>query len=471
MHKQEKRDFFDKIADQRDRWKQRNRYYYEEIERCCAFAIPAGSSVLELGCSTGDLLAKVKPSRGVGIDFSPATLDIARRKYPHLEFRLGDLEDLDVNEKFEYVIISDVIGHLDDVQAVFSRLPKVTTPQTRIIITYYNFIWSPLLALGERLGLKIKYPWRQNWLPMDEVGNILYLSNFEVLKRSYHLLFPKYIPVLSRLINKYLTGLPGIRKLGLVEVLIAKEIVPPQPGEAYSCSVIVPCRNEKGNIEGAVARTPRLGKHTELIFVDGNSTDGTVAEIGQMIKKYPSHDIKLIHQGDGKGKGDAVRKGFAAATGDVLMILDADLTVTPEDLPKFFNALVEGKGEFINGSRMVYPMEKEAMRFLNMLGNKFFSLAFTYLLEQKFRDTLCGTKVLFKNDYEKIARNRSYFGDFDPFGDFDLIFGAAKLNLRIVEIPIRYRDRTYGTTKISRFSHGWLLLRMCALAFRKLKFI
>jgi glycosyltransferase involved in cell wall biosynthesis len=179
--------------------------------------------------------------------------------------------------------------------------------------------------------------------------------------------------------------------------------------------------------------------------------------------------ITLLHQGDGIGKGDAVRKGFAAATGDVLMILDADLTVPPEDLPKFFEALTSGKGEFINGTRLVYPMERQAMRTLNHLGNKFFSLAFTWLLEQRFRDTLCGTKVLFRRDYERIAANRHYFGDFDPFGDFDLIFGASRLNLRIVEVPVRYRERTYGVTNISRFRHGWLLLRMCLVAFRKLK--
>jgi glycosyltransferase involved in cell wall biosynthesis len=236
-----------------------------------------------------------------------------------------------------------------------------------------------------------------------------------------------------------------------------------------SVTVVIPCRNERGNIESAVRRTPRMGRETDIVFVDGSSTDGTPAEIERVIAAHPEWRITLLHQGSGTGKGDAVRKGFAAATGDVLMILDADLTVPPEDLPKFYRALASGKGEFINGTRLVYPMERQAMRTLNLLGNKFFSLAFTWLLEQRFRDTLCGTKVLFRRDYEKIAANRAYFGDFDPFGDFDLIFGASKLNLRIVEVPVRYRERTYGVTNIRRFSHGWLLLRMCVLAFYKLK--
>jgi glycosyltransferase involved in cell wall biosynthesis len=235
--------------------------------------------------------------------------------------------------------------------------------------------------------------------------------------------------------------------------------------------VIVPARNERGNIEAAVERTPSMGSSMELVFVEGNSSDGTAEAIERVIAAYPGKNIRLVRQGNGVGKGDAVRKGFTAATGDVLMILDADLTMPPEDLPKFFRALASGRGEFINGSRLVYPMEKQAMRFLNTLGNKFFSLAFTWLLDQPFKDTLCGTKVLYRRDYERIAAGRSYFGEFDPFGDFDLLFGAAKLDLKIVEIPIRYRERKYGTTQISRFRHGWLLLRMCLFALRRIKFV
>jgi glycosyltransferase involved in cell wall biosynthesis len=187
-----------------------------------------------------------------------------------------------------------------------------------------------------------------------------------------------------------------------------------------------------------------------------------------VIGQYPDHDIKVLAQ-DGKGKGDAVRKAFEHARGDVLMILDADLTMPPEALPKFYEALASGKGEFINGTRLVYPMENDAMRFLNWVANRVFSWLFTWLLNQRFTDTLCGTKVLAKGHYQQIARNRNYFGDFDPFGDFDLIFGAAKANLKIIEIPIKYASRKYGETQISRFRHGWLLLRMVVFAFRKLK--
>jgi glycosyltransferase involved in cell wall biosynthesis len=233
----------------------------------------------------------------------------------------------------------------------------------------------------------------------------------------------------------------------------------------------VPCRNERGNIEDAVKRIPQMGRDTEIIFVDGNSTDGTPEEIERQIREHPERDIRLIHQGAGIGKGDAVRKGFAAAKADVLVIQDADLTAAPEDLPKFYKALRSGKGEFINGSRLVYPMEKQAMQLLNLLGNKFFGTLFTWLLGQRFRDTLCGTKMISKKDYDLIVANRSYFGEFDPFGDFDLIFGAVRQNLKVVEVPVTYRARTYGATNIARFKHGWLLLKMSWIAFKKIKWL
>jgi glycosyltransferase involved in cell wall biosynthesis len=213
-----------------------------------------------------------------------------------------------------------------------------------------------------------------------------------------------------------------------------------------------------------------MGRGTELVFVEGHSHDNTYETIKEVIDAHPEWRCQLLQQ-KGVGKGDAVRLGFEKANGDVLMILDADLSVPPEDLPRFYEVLRSGKGEFINGVRLVYPMEKEAMRFMNLVGNKFFSLAFSWLLEQKIKDTLCGTKVLWKKQYNTIVSNRRYFGDFDPFGDFDLLFGAAKLNLKIMEMPIRYRERSYGTTNISRWKHGWLLLKMVLFASRRIKFV
>lgn len=469
MTKTEKTKYFDSVAVEREKWRKRAAYYHRELEKYLRFLIPQGSSVLEIGCGTGDLLASLNPRRGIGIDISPRTIDIARSKFPHLQFHVGDVENLQIHEKFDYVLLVETIGHVDDIQLAFKELHKVCKPETRLIIVHYNYLWEPALKAAEYVRLRMKHL-LQHWLPLEDISNLLDLNDFEVIQKGYRFLLPIYIPFVSTLFNKMLANMPFFRKLSLVEILIARPLGPRKAPKEVTCSVIIPCRNEKGNIEQAVLRTPDMGKHTEIIFVEGHSEDGTLDECKRVKNKYSYKDISVLVQ-DGQGKGDAVRKGFSHAKNDILIILDADLTVSPEDLPKFFEAIIYGKGEFINGSRLVYQMEKEAMRFLNLLGNKFFSNAFTYLLEQRIRDTLCGTKVLWKEDYDRIIAGREYFGDFDPFGDFDLLFGAAKLNLKIVEIPIRYRERTYGSTQISRFKHGLLLLKMTFFALKKIKFI
>ncbi len=435
-----------------------------------SYHVPKGSSVLDIGCGIGDLVASLDAKQTWGVDLSDKLIEIARKKFPSCEFRVGDAQALTIKETFDFVLLVDTIGYLPDVQKAFEEIKKVTTDETRLIITYYNYLWEPLLRLLEWLGLRMPQP-AQNWLPHQDIKNLLYLAGFEVVKMGSRILFPLDVPFLASLLNRFLGRLPWIQNLCLVEWVIAKPVTRPKAARDVSCSVVVPCRNERDNIKDAVLRTSSMGRATELIFVDGASTDGTVEEIERMQREHPGKKIRLIKQPNPKGKYDAVKIGFEAATGDVLMILDADLTVPPEDLPKFFSAYLEGKGEFINGSRLVYPMEKQAMRFLNLLGNKFFGMAFSYLLEQRFTDTLCGTKVMSKANYEKIKAGRAYFGDFDPFGDFDLIFGASKLDLKIIELPIRYRDRVYGSTKIRRFYHGMILLKMCAVAMRKLKFV
>lgn len=465
----QRRALFDRLAPGRDRFKARRRYYYKNIGAFLQFLVPPGQRVLQVGCGTGDLIDAVKPALGVGLDFSAGMLRIARCKFPHLHFVQGDAHTCTLFGTFDYIILSDLVGDLEDVQEAFMQLRPLAGPQTRVIITYYNHLWEPILRLAERLGLKSPQN-IQNWLPVDDIEGFLSLAGFATIRKGYRLLLPVYIPGLSWLCNKVLAHLPALRRLCLTQYLIARAGREGSARREYRCSVVVPCRNEAGNITEIIERTPTLGLGTELIFVDGNSTDGTVERIKEAIIRYEGpHVLKLIHQGNGIGKGNAVRKGFEAATGEVLMILDADVTVDPEALSKFYQVIVEGHGEFVNGSRLVYPMETQAMRWLNLIGNKFFSMAFTWLLEQRLRDTLCGTKVLLKRDYEKIKAGRHYFGDFDPFGDFDLLFGAAKQNLKIVEVPIRYRDRKYGETKISRFRHGLLLLRMCWVAYKRFR--
>jgi SAM-dependent methyltransferase len=467
MNKDTIREFFNQTASQRPRWKRRNSFYHRMLERYYSHIIPAQSRVLELGCGTGELLNAVQPSYGVGVDFSQVMIDQASALFPSLKFVCADAENLALNEKFDYIILSDLVGCVWDVHKVFEQLTKHSHEGTRIVISNYNYLWEPVLKMGEWINIKLKQP-TQNWLSVADINNLLKLNGFETIRVERKLLFPKYVPIVNWLFNKILANLPFINQLDLLNIVIARPIPVEQP--ELSVSIVVPARNERGNIENAILRTPDFGLWQEFIFVEGHSGDNTWEEILRVKEAYPNKRIKTIRQ-TGKGKGNAVREAFAIAEGDVLMILDADLTTPPEEMPKFYEALHQNKGEFINGCRLVYPMEKQAMRFLNLLGNKFFGLFFTYLLGQRLKDTLCGTKVLRRTHYNEIARNRSYFGDFDPFGDFDLLFGAARLNLKMTEIIVRYRDREYGSTQISRFRHGILLFQMCAFAARKIKFI
>lgn len=451
-----------------DKFRRRNSYYYAELHRQFKEHVPPGASVLEVGCGPGHLLADLQPSRGVGIESKPRVAHLARSQYPQLNIINARYDQFELDETFDYVLVAGALAETPDVQAVFERIRRVCHDDTRVIVANFNALWEPVLKLGGRIGLRQPVP-NQNWLGHGDVRNLLELADLEVVRCYRAILMPKYVPLLTALCNRALVRIWPFKYANLVSFFIVRHKPQRDRSKELTCSVIVPTRNERGNVEEAIRRTPTMGRHTEIIFVDGNSTDGTVEEVNRRIAAHPEKDVSLIHQGDGRGKGDAVRKGFAAAKGDVLMILDADLTVPPEELPKFFTALAQGKADFINGTRLVYPLAPDSMRFLNRLANRFFGALFSWLLGQRYRDTLCGTKVLTKKSYERIAANRTHFGLLDPFGDFDLIFGASRANLKTIELPVRYEARRYGETRISRFRDGWLLLRMSWLAFRKLK--
>jgi SAM-dependent methyltransferase len=458
--------FYDRLASERATWQAGNPYFYAERARYFAFYIPPGQAVLEIGHGTGSLLEAAKASRGVGCELSPAMAAESARRYPSFEFCALEEEQVPLRGPFDAVIVSGLVGDLTDVQAFLRSLHRVCTPRTRVFLEHYNPMWQPVITLAEWLRLKMPQP-DQNWLTSEDTENLLALAGFDLIRRDSRLLAPKYVPLLSALGNRLLAKLPLLRSLCLMRCLTARPR--PVPAGDLSCSVIVPTRNERGNVAGMLERIPELGTWTGIVFVDGASEDGTAEAIAEEMRAHPERRARLIHQGGAFGKGDAVRKGFAAATGDVLMILDSDLTVPPEDLPKFFEALRDGVAEFANGSRLVYPMEQQAMRSLNYLGNRVFCVLFSWVLGQRIRDTLCGTKALFRRDHELMERERELLARADPFGDFFLLFGAAKHALRILEVPIRYRSRTYGDTKTRVLRHGVLLLRVWWAGARLLK--
>ena len=473
MHQSDKNlTYFDSVAGKWQKYRSNHDYYWNTITDYCNYFIHPHDSVLEVGCGAGDLIGVVNGQHKTGIDFCASLIDQAHERFPDADFRVMDAGCIELDRTYDVVVLSNLIGLLDDIELVFNQVRRVCHERTRVIVTYHSNLWEPLIKLSEWLGLKRRMP-EQNWLSANDIMNLLYLSGFESYRHNRSMLIPVYIPYVSGFANRFLSRLPLLNLLGLNQFVFARPAPNPLSEgweQRYSVSVIIPARNESGNIEAAVRRLPAMGRFTEIIFVEGNSTDNTWEVIQEVKSRYDGKHVIHAIQQDGKGKGDAVRKGYSMAQGDILMILDADLTVMPEDLPKFYHALATGKGEFINGVRLVYPMEKGAMRSLNTIGNHFFSTLFSWLLERPIKDTLCGTKVMFRNDYQRLALNRSFFGNFDPFGDFDLIFGAYKLNLKIIDLPIRYKERQYGETNISRFKHGLLLLKMSAFAALKIKF-
>ena len=456
------------------KWRQKNLAYYQDIEKLYQFFVQPDSKVIEVGSGLGHLLDSVKPKYGLGIDCNVSIVELAREKFPDLEFRVQAAESFQDNQNFDYILLANTVSYLNDIQKTLLNLQKVCNPASKVIITYHNPAWEFILRLATFLQQRMPIN-NLNWLNYEDVENLLSLEGFEVIYHGKRMLFPRRIPGIFQLFNKFLAPLPIINNLCLTEYIVARQQANLQVGgeniHNLTCSVIIPARNEAGNIESCVTRMPSLGKHTEIIFIEGHSSDNTWEEIERVKRQYEDQwDIKICQQ-KGKGKGDAVRQGFAMATGDILMILDSDLTVRPEDLVYFFQAVASGRCEFANGCRLVYPVSEQTMPWLNQMANRFFAWLLSYLLNTKIKDSLCGTKALSKESYLRISKNRHYFGEFDPFGDFDLLFGAAKLGLKIKDIPVRYVPRTYGSSNIQHFKEGLVLLKMCVYAARKIKFL
>jgi SAM-dependent methyltransferase len=470
-YRDERSRHWDAQADRTYTWGKPAQAYHKRLEEIYQLLVPEGARVIELGSGTGDLLAALRPDYGVGVDISNKMVELAAARYPNLTFVHADAHDLSAIEgTFDFVVLSDLLNELHDVQRVLSEVRRLCDHRTRIIFNFQSHLWFLPLQVARNTGLATP-TLPQNWLTNEDVQNLCKLAGLEFIRSWEEILLPLRVPVLGSLCNKFLCKVWPLNHLALTHMMVARlEPAPATDARQYSVSIVVPARNEAGNIAAILERTPKLGSDTELIFVEGGSTDNTYETIHTLINGQTRLPARLFKQ-SGQGKGDAVRLGFAKANNEVLMILDADLSVAPEDLTRFYDALAANKGEFINGVRLVYPMQKKAMRFFNLLGNKFFSLGFSYVLGQPVKDTLCGTKVLHKTDYQRIADNRAYFGEFDPFGDFDLLFGAAKQNLRIVDIPLRYQARLYGETNISRWSDGSLLMKMLLIATQKLKYV
>jgi ubiquinone/menaquinone biosynthesis C-methylase UbiE len=468
-HLKERMRHWDGVAQKR-RWRfDGGAFYRKRLIQIMGHLVPSGLRVLEIGCGEGDIIAHLKPSFGVGVDISHRRLAQAQRRYHDIRFVMCDGHQLAMHGQFDAIILSDVLNDVWDVQGLLDALKPVCTARTRLIINSSSKLWEVPLRLAVRIRLCTPLM-RQNWLTVQDIRNLLHLADYEMVRAWEEVLFPFPLPLIEQFLNRMLVRFAPFHLLAITNFIIARPRTERSHSKSPSVSIVIPARNERGNIQRVFSEMPDFGAATELIFVEGNSTDGTYELIGDCIRNNPRFDARLVKQ-HGKGKGDAVRLGFSLARNEILMIFDADCTVAPDDLVRFYGAIASGKGEFINGVRLVYPMGKNAMQVSNLVANTIFGRIFSWLLGQPVKDTLCGTKALWRSDYELIAKNRSYFGEADPFGDFDLLFGAARLNLKIIDVPVRYGDRTYGTTNINRWRHGVLLMRMAFFALNKLKFV
>ncbi|WP_438480191.1 glycosyltransferase [Oleiharenicola lentus] len=468
-------EYFDWVAENDAKARSIQTHFHAQIAAQHKRTIPSGSRILEWGCGKGGLIRALEPSRGLGIDFSPVMIGYARARSnaaEKIEFLIANAQFEKIDETFDYIVCNFLTGYLEDIQLALENMHASADPRTRLVITSLNNLWLWPLRGAQKANLVSPQP-ISNWLTSNDLVNLLELANWDVVVNGTKQLVPFKIPLITPFFNRFVANLPGFRWLGITLTVVARpnrRVDISADSNAPACSVIVPMRNESGNVRAALERIPTLGHGTEIVFVEGNSRDDTWEVLQREVAAYRGpHRIQLLRQ-PGKGKWDAVRTGFDAATGTVLVIQDGDLTAPPEDLPKFYDAIISGRAEFANGSRLVYPMEKKAMRFLNFLGNKFFALSLSFVLGQPIKDSLCGTKALLRTDYYRLRVRIKELGDFDPFGDFNLLFGAALMNLRIRDIPVRYKDRTYGETNISRFTHGWLLLRMTWFGLRKVRF-
>jgi hypothetical protein len=454
------------LAPSRNEWIRSNRYFYDRLKRALQFIVEPHKRVLELRCETGHLLASVLPSYGVGVEISDVMVDLASREHPDLRFVKSDPENIELHETFDYVLFNHIFDTVDILRAL-ERIRRHCASHTQLIIINYNYLWQPILELASKTRLRSRFV-EPNWVTENDIRGFLKLAGFRPVRKHRFMLLPKSVPLLSAAVNEFFARLPGIRRLCMMQIMVARPFNEPKHDVDLTVSVVVPCRNEVGNIRHAVERIPQMGKHTEILFCDDKSTDGTPDEVRRMRALFPDKDSRLV-EGPGICKAENVWTGFRAASGDVLMILDADLTVMPEELPMFLRALATSRGDFINGSRLVYPMPDLAMKFANMIGNKFFGLVFSFLLDQRIKDTLCGTKVLWRKDWLRMEPHLGSWGMKDLWGDYELLFGASKLHLEIIEVPVHYQERIHGVTKMTKvFSNGLRMLRICWHAWHRL---
>jgi ubiquinone/menaquinone biosynthesis C-methylase UbiE len=464
QHNARVRAHFDALADRYLDLKKLNAFYNDYLIRWTKALVPPRRRVLDIGCGRGDVLAAVRPTVGLGLDLSPTMVRRAAADHGHgtsgLQFIEQAVEEFQGDGTFDAALLTNTLEYAYDIGAILDRARAALRDNGRLLITTANPVWSPIFKAASKVGMRIPECDRL-WVTNEDLDNLLKLHGFEVVDKRMDLVLPKPVPGLGDALNWAVSRTPVMRYLGSTQLIAARKL--PEKARAYSVSAIVPCYNEAGNVERCVREMVKLGSRTELIIVDDGSKDGTAALVNPALRS--DIDVKVVSYSPNVGKGNAVQRGFERATGDILMILDADLTTHPEELGPLYEAMSTGRAEFVNCTRFVYPMDGQAMKFANYVGNKVFTIAVSLVMDRRVSDTLCGTKAMFRTDYEHFTMGR------DPWGDYDFLFGAAQLRLAVCELPVHYRDRLAGVSKMNSMKHAKNLVRMCLHGFRQVQIL
>tara|TARA_B110000977_G_scaffold125183_1_gene160299 strand:+ start:1495 stop:2904 length:1410 start_codon:yes stop_codon:yes gene_type:complete len=431
--------YYLKNKESRENFLKKKNFLFDEISKALNYLINDSNYVKFFCCGNSSIVNKVN-SKNIYINEINNTFINSLTKS---EIKKED--EINKNLNFDHIVIAD-IEHQKFITKNLIDLNEKIDNECRVIVLSKSIFWSTLINFYKKI--KNIGPDKNNFLPYSNLRKIFLNTNFEIVKNEKIIFFPFQFSLLTKFINQ-IFRFPVLNFFCMINLTVLKKVQKKNyQAEGKKISFIIPCKNEGGNIKFFYEKIINSTINAEFLFGNDNSSDNTLDEIKKLQQAIPNKEIK-IYDGPGVCKSENVYKGINLASGEIILIYDADLTVSFDDLVNSINLLLKTDADFINCTRMIMPQQKNAMKFLNFYGNLFFAFLFSILFKQKITDTLCGTKIFFKKDWEQIKKYNNTWGAKDLWGDFDLLLGAYKNNLKIVENPISYTDRKEDETKMT----------------------